>query len=140
MGCAIALKVRRNLLGHYLVRGTISLSRSCGPTQRQVEWVLFFEYTNMRPLDIQKDNWRSRWLVFDDWNVLHRVAKMTWHEEYGDKIAGQGMTVCEKEGFIQMPGIYSRMGLDRCPECCKAMGVTPGKGNPYNDGIKEAGD
>jgi len=94
----------------------------------------------MRPLDIDKNYWRSRWLVFDDWNILHRVAKMSWHEEYGDKVAGKGMTVCEQEGFLQMPGIFSRMGLDRCPACCKVMLVPEGKGNPFNEGIKEVGD
>lgn len=92
----------------------------------------------MRPLDIKTENWRSRWLVFDDWNVLHRVAKITWDTE--DMIEGKGMSVCEKEGWMQVPGIYSRMGTDRCPACCKALGVPEGKGNPFNEGIKEIGD
>lgn len=94
----------------------------------------------MRPLNIKTENWRSRWLVFDDWKVLHRVGKIVWHDEYGEMVAGQGMTVCEKAGFLQVPGIFARMGLERCPACCAAMGVPAGKGNPFNEGVKEPGD
>jgi hypothetical protein len=55
-------------------------------------------------------------------------------------IEGRGKTICGIEGDLVMPGIFSRMGLPRCPECCKLMNIPEGNGNPYNMDILEEGD
>lgn len=93
----------------------------------------------MNPLPISQDRWRSRWLVLPRWGVLHRVAAITW-DEPDEMICGYGQTVCGRNGFLRMPGIFSRMGLKRCPRCCKAMGIPQGDGAPFNEGILERGD
>jgi len=87
------------------------------------------------PLELHDDDWRSRWLVFESWRCLHRVAEIAWWDD-SDKIRGDGVTVCGTEGFLMMPGIMSRMGLRRCKKCCDMMGVPSGEGSPYNEGVR----
>jgi hypothetical protein len=94
-----------------------------------------------KPLPIPQENWRSRWLVLPRWGALHRVAEIAWDDDDpGEMIAGSGLTVCGKRGRLVMPGVLSRMGLTRCPKCCKAMGIPNGRGCPGNDGILEPDD
>jgi len=95
-----------------------------------------------KPLPLGSDNWRSRWLMFwRDSAVLHRIAVMEWGEDYPEQmINGGGTTLCGKSGRLHMPGIFSRMGRKRCAKCCRLMGIPEGEGNPYNEGIYEAGD
>lgn len=45
------------------------------------------------------------------------------------------MLFVEFRGFLCMPGFSSRLSLQRCPECCKIMGIKEGDGNPYNEGV-----
>lgn len=69
------------------------------------------------------------------------MASIEWGEGYPEQmIQGNGATVCGRKGFMLMPGIMSRMGLKRCPRCCKAMGIRRGHGNPENEDIMEPGD
>jgi hypothetical protein len=92
------------------------------------------------PLAIHPEKWRSRWLQFTSTRRngdLHRVASIAWDGEAlgfdpGDMIQGEGVSVCGKEGRMAMPGIFSRMGAPRCRRCCKAMGIPPGDGPPWN--------
>jgi hypothetical protein len=75
-------------------------------------------------------------MVLPKWDMLHRVSEAEWRcvEEYGGSyVEGTGTMVCGKSGEMRMPGIFSRMGLKRCPKCCKAVGVPPGYGAPFND-------
>lgn len=100
--------------------------------------------------------WRSRWLVLPEGDVLHRVGEIEWgalpyepepgtaladpdyrREMEANRIEGVGRTVCGVSGFLRVPGIFSRMSLPRCAECCKRVGVPDGKGNPYNEGMDE---
>jgi hypothetical protein len=71
-------------------------------------------------------------LVLPSWKVLHRVSEITWEGEDGEMIEGEGITVCGKSGFLRMPGIFSRMGLERCKRCCQIMKIPNGKGAPFN--------
>lgn len=91
------------------------------------------------PLPIPQDDWRSRWLVLPRWGVIHRVAAIEW-EDPEDMISGTGTTVCGRTGRLRMPGIFSRMGLKRCPKCCTILGIPQGGGNPYNEHIYDTGD
>ena len=105
-----------------------------------------------KPLPLTTVDWRSRWLVTNEWDKLHRIAEIRWgwvSDENGklfqdtcedEKINGIGVTLCGIEGPVGMPGIFSRMGLERCPRCCELMGIPEGKGNPFNEGIREACD
>lgn len=77
------------------------------------------------------DDWRQRWMQRKRGTRLHRVAEIVWRDD--DQINGHGITVCGERGFLDMPGILSRMGAPRCPRCCKALGVPQGDGAPYND-------
>jgi len=38
-----------------------------------------------------------------------------------------------KTTTIMVPGMSSRMGAQRCGECCRVTGLPPGKGSPKND-------
>jgi hypothetical protein len=92
------------------------------------------------PLKIDQDNWRSRWLVFSgSGRVLHRVAVIEWEDDE-DMIAGDGVVLCGRKGWLHMPGIFSRMDLKRCPKCCRLMGIPQGDGAPFNANILEPGD
>jgi len=78
-------------------------------------------------------DWRCRWLVTPAWGALHRVSSITWDDD--DRIAGYGATACGRFARMFMPGFVSRMGLRRCSACCRAAGVPPGVGAPFNQGI-----
>ena len=85
------------------------------------------------------DDWRRRWLVLPSWNLLHRVADIEWdkYETGDDAPYGTGTTLCGRKGWLQMPGIMSRMGLPRCAHCCRLAGVPLGDGAPANFDIEE---
>lgn len=100
------------------------------------------------PQPLDQNHWRSRWLVDGDWKMLHRVSKdFLWgnpeeprphpseREDDDQKIEGVGFAICGHSGFMCMPGIFSRMSLQRCPECCKLLNIPEGKGNAYNEGL-----
>lgn len=87
-----------------------------------------------KPLFWQRDDWRSRWLILEQGEVLHRVARLDvdpteWREEITD---GPGLAVCGQEGAFGIPGIFSRMGTKRCTRCCRALGIPNGDGAPGN--------
>ena len=92
-----------------------------------------------RPLPLVQDDWRKRWLVLPSWNVLHRVSEIEWDDEE-DRVAGDGVTLCGRRGWLQVPGISSRMGRKRCGHCCDLLGIPRGDGAPYNQGIAEPGE
>lgn len=89
-------------------------------------------------MEIPLKHWRSRWLVLPEWDFLHRVGDIKWNGE--EMIEGEGVTLCGKPGFLKMPGIFSRMELLRCVECCRLMGIPEGNGCPRNEQLKEPGD
>lgn len=80
-------------------------------------------------------HWRSRWMYTHEGRVLHRVSSVQrWWP--GEKwIHGDVTMVCGVRGHAYMPGLFSRMGLDRCKKCEKAMGLAHGHGNPWNYGV-----
>lgn len=81
------------------------------------------------PLDTG-ERWRHRWYHLGDGRLIHRVSEI---DEPEDEPRGPGVAVCGRRGFLSMPGIFSRMGAARCRDCCRALGLPPGEGAPYND-------
>jgi hypothetical protein len=89
-----------------------------------------------QPLQFPDDEWRRRWLVvLETYDLLHRVSSIDWNNESTlvvIPVGGEGETLCGQAGILAVPGILSRMGLPRCPECCRLAGVPEGDGAPYN--------
>jgi hypothetical protein len=89
------------------------------------------------PLPLPVEHWRSRWLVLPTWDRLHRVSEIEWEGDDADDLRhGTGTTLCGRKGYLQMPGVLSRMGLPRCAHCCRLAGVPRGDGAPFNQGLE----
>lgn len=82
---------------------------------------------------IPRENWRSRWLqrAGHHGTKMHRVAVAVW-DEPDEMIAADAVMVCGARRRFVMPGFLSRTGAARCPKCCKALGIPPGYGAPFN--------
>ncbi|MEY2653375.1 MAG: hypothetical protein RLZZ524_402 [Pseudomonadota bacterium] len=78
-------------------------------------------------------HWHLRWLVTPSYSVLHRVAWIDWED--ADRLRGIGMAACGRMDLLLVPGLFSRMLLDRCSRCCAVANVPRGVGAPYNEGI-----
>jgi len=89
------------------------------------------------PLPLPDEHWHSRWLVLPSWDRLHRVSDDIVWEDGEDMRQGSGTTLCGRQGFLSMPGIFSRMGLPRCAHCCRLAGIPRGDGAPFNQDISE---
>ena len=66
------------------------------------------------------------------YRTLHAITEADWDtldREWG----GHAVMACGREGRVSIPGMFSRMGANRCRACCKAMGFPTGKGSPKND-------
>jgi hypothetical protein len=87
--------------------------------------------TGPAALQFDTDHWRSRWLVDRRWNALHRIASIEL-DEPDEMIVGEGVSICGRRRRFTMPGIFSRMGLKRCGECCRLLGIPSGDGAPFN--------
>ena len=87
--------------------------------------------SGLLPLALDNNNWRSRWLAAGEWDALHRISSIEWNEP-DEMISGSGIAVCGRQRQFHMPGIFSRMGLKRCPDCCVALGIPEGEGAPFN--------
>lgn len=84
--------------------------------------------------------WNQRWKVTRKWDVLHRVARIDQviYDSPKHPTSIMGATCCGIEGHLVMPGIFSRLGLPRCPTCCQIAKVIEGGGMPGNYGIDES--
>lgn len=90
-----------------------------------------------KPLPLPPEWVKSRWLVLPTRGVLHRVSEIEWEDD-DCKVHGQGVTVCGRKGWLRVPGLFSRIGLPRCKDCCRLVGIPEGDGIPLNAGIEEA--
>jgi len=80
----------------------------------------------------------SRRVVEWDWvvtaksyGVLHCPTE--WEDPEYHAYVDDGATACGLRGEFVIPGVFSRMGKERCKKCCKKVGFPPGKGSPKND-------
>jgi len=90
-----------------------------------------------------RDDWRSRWLQLGSrGEVLHRIESLDvdleneWREEVTN---AEGRSVCGRDGWFFIPGIFSRMAAKRCDRCCDLLGIPHGDGAPFNSDIEEPG-
>ena len=44
---------------------------------------------------------------------------------------------CGWAGEMTMPGVFSRLAMDRCAHCCRKLGIKPGRGTPANEAQRE---
>ena len=81
----------------------------------------------------------SGWLEIAEWDwvellagsVLHAVASVT--NDPDDDWRGEGATECGRSGEFVIPGLFTRMGAQRCKRCCDRTSMPHGKGSPKND-------
>lgn len=72
------------------------------------------------------------WIVTaKSYGVLHCPIK--WDDPEYEAHDERAVTACGLRGWFVIPGVFSRMGKQRCKKCCKKVGFPPGKGSPKND-------
>lgn len=69
------------------------------------------------------------WWVLPTWKRLHAAVEFT----YDDWPFGDGLTACGHRGRLGIPGLFTRMGAQRCSHCCDRLGFPRGIGSPKND-------
>jgi len=81
---------------------------------------------------------RYDWLVTKNGNRLHYVY--TWLPEHLEDMAENWgvfrpvRLACGRTAAgVWIPGVFTRMGAQRCGRCCKVAGLPLGKGSPKND-------
>jgi hypothetical protein len=78
------------------------------------------------------------WYVSKSWNRLHAVTEFT-DEHKADMemewaVLSPVRLACGRTAAsLWIPGMFSRMGAERCKGCCRATGMPAGKGSPKND-------
>lgn len=66
--------------------------------------------------------------------ILHHVAE--WLADPAgvwEDWDASARTSCGRTSIVHIPGLFSRMGADRCRACCRVLGIEPGVGSPKND-------
>lgn len=76
--------------------------------------------------------WEWDWGYTRNGRLLHHAADLKLEREYGET-QGEAVTSCGRRVFLMIPGIFSRMGMERCGRCCDALGYPRGIGSPKND-------
>jgi hypothetical protein len=72
------------------------------------------------------------WVVTRSYNKLH--APLKWDDPEYHACVDDGRTVCGLTNRrLYIPGIFTRMGAERCRHCCRMTGMPQGKGSPKND-------
>ncbi|HZL93674.1 MAG TPA: hypothetical protein VFB99_08520 [Vicinamibacterales bacterium] len=72
-----------------------------------------------------------RWAVLG--RRLHRIARLSVSsDQFIEWPTAHGHTVCKRDGMLSTPGVVDRMVLERCAQCCDAVGVPRGCGAPFN--------
>lgn len=73
------------------------------------------------------------WVVLWGGSRLHHAARLDDPARFDVHACGEGRTTCGRESTLYIPGILSRMSLDRCAHCCDRLGIARGVGSPKND-------
>ena len=81
----------------------------------------------------------SEWLEIAEWDWvwvgqgerLHAVKEIT--NDADEDWYGVGVTECGLySGYLNIPGIFSRMSAQRCLRCCERTGMPQGSQSPKN--------
>ncbi|HXJ63997.1 MAG TPA: hypothetical protein VNN79_09600 [Actinomycetota bacterium] len=88
------------------------------------------------------------WLVTGEWRRLHyvpavddrddHISGLAFWETYWDGRHVPMAAICGTKAEWQLPGILSRIGLDRCARCCDILGIERGHGAPMNERWEKA--
>ena len=78
----------------------------------------------------------QEWVIGEwDWWLLGQGERLhhalTWDPQ--GETFGHGFTSCGRGGMLSIPGMFTRMGAERCRKCCERMGYPQGTGSPKND-------
>lgn len=75
------------------------------------------------------------WVTDGKSRCLHHLASIEGTvADWDDCAGGPGVASCGRVGeWWTIPGLFTRMGANRCRSCCKAVGYPWGKGSPKND-------
>jgi hypothetical protein len=64
---------------------------------------------------------------------LHHLKSLSDPLEAYDARRGPAVSTCGVPGIFAVPGLLSRMGMQRCAHCCDRLGIARGLGSPNND-------
>jgi len=70
------------------------------------------------------------WWITSRGDALH-AADVPYDPTYDT--GGTGTTSCGRRTLLFIPGLFERMGLSRCKQCCRKLGYPTGTGSPKND-------
>lgn len=72
------------------------------------------------------------WAYTEHGDRLHHVSTIERETDYGQRSV-EGVTTCGIATTLFVPGLFSRMGMERCRPCCRKLGLPEGTGSPKND-------
>lgn len=75
------------------------------------------------------------WVIFTGATRLHALGSLEDPVAADFDWSGWGFTACGRRSWLSIPGLFSRMGLQRCYHCCRILGFPQGEGSPKNDDV-----
>lgn len=81
---------------------------------------------------VRDDAGRPLWGMLPSWTYIHAVRSLEDPSD-PDWTGGRGRTVCGYRGWLELPGVLTRLRTPRCNRCCDALGLPRGLGHPKND-------
>lgn len=90
------------------------------------------------PVAANHDCW---WLTtLARWRRLHAIPRSALDpndkDAFEELCTAPGLVLralCGCEGLMAFPGPFSRLGMKRCQNCCRKLGISAGKGTPANN-------
>lgn len=74
------------------------------------------------------------WVITTNGRVLHHLLEFDDSDEANAQWGGAGTTACGRHSnWLCIPGMFTRMGAQRCKRCSRVLGWPEGKGSPKND-------
>jgi len=87
-----------------------------------------------------EDNLGHWWLTTSKgWNRLHAIPAEVIpmdDEDAVEDLRSGGVTTTARCGVTtrySWPGVFTRLGCDRCAHCCRVLGIPAGHGTPGNE-------
>lgn len=93
------------------------------------------------PTPANHNHW---WVHTTSATRLHALPGTTINPDDSEELElfrWEGITtraVCGRERTWWWPGVFSRLGLPRCGDCCDRLGIERGNGTPGNETAKTA--